>query len=293
MKNLIKVGFLVSYDWHLLKYAIPRIYKNADIIHLALDKKRLTWAGNTFDFDLEAFQKMISEIDIDHKIKLYEDDFYVSMLTPMQCEVRERNMLATQMGAGGWHIQLDADEFFLDFEKFIMCLNKFNNNSKPINICIGLLNLYKKTEKGYFYIENNETKLETVQVATNVPVYEHGRKNGHFNHQSPFFIIHDTWARSEEEILQKIENWGHKTDFDVMKYFEFWKSINENNFQTIQDFHPIAPKTWQKLAFRKAENLKQLLDEFPLIKYPLSMFQLFLKNNRNLARIKHLYSKFF
>ena len=59
-------------------------------------------------------------------------------------------------------------------------------------------------------------------IATNVPIYEYGRKNGHFNHQSPFFMVHDTWARSEEEILQKIQNWGHKTDFDVMKYFEFW-----------------------------------------------------------------------
>jgi hypothetical protein len=33
----------------------------------------------------------------------------------MECDTRERNMLAKYMGEGGWHVQIDADEYFADF----------------------------------------------------------------------------------------------------------------------------------------------------------------------------------
>lgn len=54
--NLIKVGFLVAYDWQLLKNALPAIYTGADIIWLAIDSQRLSWSGNTFAFDTEKFE---------------------------------------------------------------------------------------------------------------------------------------------------------------------------------------------------------------------------------------------
>lgn len=287
--TLIKVGFLVSYDWYLLRNALPLVYSEADVIYLALDKKRLTWAGNTFDFDEEAFNKMIDNIDIDKKIKVYEDDFFMENLTPMQCEVRERNLLAQQMGEGGWHIQLDADEYFLDFKSFTNYLKKMNIHQREVNICVVLLNLFKKTEKGFLYIINEG--LDLIQIATNKPYYEYGRKNGYFNHTSPFFILHDTWARSEEEVWQKISNWGHKNDFDTEKYFSFWKNINETNYHQIINFHPISPSVWGKLKFIEGQNIKEIVQKFTKNEFPLSKFCLFIKNNRNIARIKHFWSK--
>lgn len=287
--TLIKVGFLVSYDWYLLRNALPLIYAEADVVYLALDKKRLTWAGNTFNFDDEAFYKMIGSIDTDKKIKVYEDDFFMKNLTPMQCEVRERNLLAQQMGEGGWHIQLDADEYFLNFKGFIEYLKNKPIHQKPINICVAWLNLFKKISEGYLYIQNKH--LELIQIATNTPIYEHGRRNYFFNHISPFFILHDTWARSEEEVWQKVSNWGHKDDFDIVKYFNFWKALDEKNYKQIIDFHPISPSVWGSLDFVKGQSVEQIVEKFTKNKFPLSKFELFLKNNRNLARIKHLWSK--
>jgi hypothetical protein len=286
---LIKVGFLVSYDWHLLHNALPLVYAEADVMYLALDKKRLTWAGNPFSFDEKAFYAMLEHIDTEHKIKVYEDDFFVETLSPMQCEVRERNLLAKQMGEGGWHIQLDADEYFLNFKGFVSYLKKLNIAQKEINICAALLNLFKKTDTGILYIAHQN--LDLIQIATNKPYYEYGRKNGYFNHVSPFFLLHDTWARSEEEIKQKITNWGHKNDFDTEKYFLFWKSLDENNYQEAKDFHPISPAIWQALKFVEGQGIAQVIEKFTNKSFPLSKFELFLKNNRNLARVKHLWSK--
>lgn len=287
--SFIKVGFLVSYDWHLLKNAIPLIYTEADIMCLALDKKRLTWAGNKFDFDDEAFYKMIDNIDIDKKIKIYEDDFFVENLTPMQCEVRERNLLAKQMGEDGWHIQLDADEYFLNFKGFVIYLKKMSTTQKEVNICVALLNLFKKIEKGVLYITNQQ--LDLIQIATNKPSYEYGRKNGYFNHISPFYILHDTWARSEKEVWQKISNWGHKNDFDVEEYYSFWKGLDENNYHQVKDFHPINPSVWSELQFIEGQKIADIVQKFVKKDFPISKFALFLKNNRNIARIKHFWSK--
>ncbi len=296
--SIIKVGFLISYDWELLKNALPNIYADADIIYLALDKKRLTWGGNVFDFDEIAFKNLIKEIDINNKINVYEADFYQEHLTPMQCEVRERNMLATQMGENGWHVQLDADEYFIDFKGFTDYLKKINPNpkgtQKSINVCVNWLNLFKKMPHHYLCIENNSNNLESIQVATNVPIYEIGRRNGHFNHYGPFFMIHDTWARTEQEIWQKISNWGHKNDFDIQKYFQFWKNINENNYKDVKDFHPIQPKVWQKLLLVKANNIQEIIKNIEITHFTSDFIYNIkrkINNNRNFARLKALWSK--
>ena len=44
----IHVGFLLSYDYELLKIALPPVYKSSDRIFIAIDKEYLTWSGNKF-----------------------------------------------------------------------------------------------------------------------------------------------------------------------------------------------------------------------------------------------------
>ena len=126
----IQVGFLVSYDYELLKNAIPQVYKESDTIFLAIDKDRKTWNGNSFEIKEDFFQ-WINVFDVDAKIEIYEDQFYCPELTAMQCEVRERKLLGEKMGIGNWLIQLDADEYFLDFKKFE---SKYTVNGEKLDI---------------------------------------------------------------------------------------------------------------------------------------------------------------
>jgi hypothetical protein len=86
--------------------------------------------------------------------------------------------------------------------------------------------------------------------ATNKPEYLNARRNSHFNVISPFFVLHETWARGEEELLNKINSWGHDNDFASKEsYFNFWKILDEHNYIYVKDFHPLRSATWQKLGF--------------------------------------------
>jgi hypothetical protein len=294
---IIKVGYLVSYDWKLLEHSIPRIYSEADTITLALDKNRKTWAGNLFEFDEAGFHKLITRLDTQKKITLYQDNFFDSSLSTMQNEVRERTMLANQMGKGGWHIQLDADEYLLDFSAFVQGLKRIDTYpnpetiKKPVNVTGNWITIIKKVPSGYLYIKPDTTNLELCVLATQVPCYQHGRGNGYFNIKSNLFIVHESRSRSDEEFYFKLKNWGHNQDFNTDSYFAIWKAIDEHNYKYIKDFNPTGKGVWPEIAFAPAKNIDELIEFFKSDKtLKLSAFQLFLMNSRNLARIRQLFN---
>src|SRR5689334_5152113 len=112
-KTLIKVGFCVAYDWDMLKKSVPIIYPFADVICLSIDINRRSWNGQPYLFDEQAFRAWLTKIDVDNKIDLYEDDFALLNLSAMENDNRQRNLMAKRMKKGGWHIQIDSDEYFL------------------------------------------------------------------------------------------------------------------------------------------------------------------------------------
>jgi hypothetical protein len=298
MKPIIKVGFCVAYDWELLKKSIPRIYQFADIICLALDKNRRAWSGEPYSFDNEAFYQFIKTIDIDKKIDLYEDDFALAKLNSRDNGNRHRMLIAQRMGKGGWHIQIDSDEYFIDFGGFVNYLKKLHpnpsGNEKPLNVCANWISLLRKTGGGYVYVDFNNKLPETAPFATNVPQYERARHNGHFNITSPFYVLHETWARSEDELWFKINNWGHSVEeLDAetkrLSYYHLWQALDAYNYQYVHNFHPANPSAWPALGFVKGESIEEFLQNFTPPSFPLSAWQLTLKNNRNVARLQSLW----
>jgi len=273
----IKVGFCVAYDWYFLKNSLPLVYDHADTICLALDKDRISWAGKKFDFDEVKFKELISNIDLDGKIQLYEDDFHLTTLSPMQNEVRQRNKMAEFLGVGGWHIQLDADEYFVDFSDFVEKLQKYKGTAK-VNICVPWVTLFKQTQNNWLYVDACDTSLiEYIPVATKYPQYEYGRRNGYFNYKLNHILIHQSWARTLEEIKQKISNWGHKNDFNTQYFLEFWQSLNELNFSEASNFHPIVPHLWPSLKLILGSSVQDVVNH--LKKYPPSLI-----NDKELKR---------
>jgi hypothetical protein len=286
--NKIKIGFCVAYDWYLLKHSLPLVYKDADSICLSIDNERRSWAGEFFSINENEFFDFIEKLDIGKKIRILQEDFHLPHLTPMQNEVRQRNRMADFLGHDGWHIQLDCDEYFLDFSNFVNELRRLRG-TKPVNICCALVTLYKNVENGFLYVKALEKQgVEFVQVATNVPVYEYGRRNGHFNRYTRYIIIHQSWARSEEEISQKLFNWGHKNDFDAAKYLKSWKKVSKDNYKEQSNLHPISPSTWPKLEFVRAQDIHEFNRQFSWPDFPYSTLALWLKNSRMIARINRL-----
>lgn len=85
----IAVGFLIAYDYAILKHSLPLGYASADKIVLSLDDNRLTWAGQNFSFDNE-FKKWIQAFDRQGKVEWKEEHYYIRGNSPMEKETRQR-----------------------------------------------------------------------------------------------------------------------------------------------------------------------------------------------------------
>jgi hypothetical protein len=261
---MIKVGYLVSYDYALLLTSLGKLYQNVDRIYIAIDKNRKTWSGNLFEIP-DSFFEEIMRFDASGKIEFYFDDFYVPELTPMQNEVRERNMLLKKMGKG-WLLQLDVDEYIYDFDSLAKYLSKYSFLTIfpwlcPIILQGRFVTLFKKNQKGFLYIDLDERFC----FITNYPKYTSARNN---NLASKFFsginVIHQSWARDENEIIEKISNWGHSNDFDTNSFFDLWKNLNETNYQEYKNFHPLNQTSWDKLNFLPSNDIDDFVNKYAI-----------------------------
>ena len=291
MSSAIKVGLLLSYDYQYLKYALSCVYKEAEQITLAVDKDYRTWTGNNYTID-PLFFEWLTAFDKDKKISIYRDDFYIPELLPMENETRQRTMLGNFMGEGGWHIQIDADEYFVNFSEFVRFLHSqskyLNNPSKtPVTIIANWVILFKQTSKGFLYVNDHN---DIVHIATNYPRYETARNINYPHLYTNFFVFHQTWARSEEEIYLKLKNWGHKNDFDTDAYFKFWKAVDEHNYQEVKDFHPLSATLWKALSYTEGTNVQDFMRNYQQ-QNTLSVptWKLWSKNN---LKVEKKYSRF-
>jgi len=246
--KVIKVGILISYDYEFVKILLPLIYKHIHEIYLAVDIDRLTWSGEQFEIQ-EDFWIWIKEFDQQGKIVIYEDKFYISDLTAIQCDTRERNMLASRMGKCHWYIQIDSDEYFVDFEAFIKKLQEYDPKV-PTTIACKVATLFKQVEDGYLIVAESN---ESLNFATNNPAYHMARINESGNILKVWddLVLHQSWARGAEAIHLKFQNWGHKTDFSIESFYNLWCAIDKHNAHVLRDFHPLVKTTWRKLRFLK------------------------------------------
>jgi hypothetical protein len=259
MTRPIKVGVLVSYDYELIKNSLPPVYDYADRIVLAVDKEGKTWSGNSFQIS-DSFWEWVKEFDTQHKIEIYRDSFYVEGLTSTKNDTRERNMLGKYMGEGGWHVQIDADEYFADFKHFVDFLHYLDKKKKHVDYVFQeWLVLYKRVSDGYLVVKGSGGGTA---LATTRPEYicariiDRPKKIVY-----PQKIIHDSWARTEEALLMKLNNWGHNNDFNTEGYLHFWRAIDEKNYMFVRNFSPIWPDVWKELDYVESRDITALLYE--------------------------------
>ena len=262
MKREIKVGMLISYDYELAKNSLPLIYDHADKIVLAVDKDGKTWAGNDLHISDE-FWQWIKDFDTQQKIEIYRDSFYVEGLTTMECDTRERTMLSDYMGKGGWHIQIDADEYFIHFKHFVDFLHDLDREKRHINrVIVEWLILYKRTASGFLFIKETGGKCLYNPFATTTPRYVSAREisRPHRTILYPQRVIHDSYARSEQDLWTKLSNWSHNSDFDVDGYFHYWKAINEKNYMFVRNFAPVEPyDAWEELGYLEGKSIQDVI----------------------------------
>jgi hypothetical protein len=258
------IGFLVAYDFNYLKQSIPCVYPEADKIVLALDQRRLSFTGQPFRFD-EAFKNWITEIDTDQKITWLEAPFYKEGLSPFEAVMAMRNQLLQAMQPADWYMQLDADEYLLDCKGFKHWLTtqKFPKE-QIVQVRVAWKTIFKSVHQGYLLIGG---KPEYITIATNVPINTKERfHDAAHTITAPFTLLHQSWARDESEVLQKIKNWSHANDFDAMKFFGFWKKCTFKNYKYVRNLNPLHGPNWPCLELVWVKDIMGLIAFYR--KYP-------------------------
>lgn len=261
---MIKVGYLVSYDYSMFLTSVKQLYHHVNKIYVAIDIERKTWSGNIFEIP-DSFFNEVKQFDTKNKIEFYFDNFFIPDLLPMQCETRERNLLLKKMGKG-WLMQLDVDEYIYDFRSISQYLRNhwyltIFPRLTPIVFRGKLVTLFRQLSDGYLYIENNER----FSFITNQSSYTLTRNNDKVrNHYTNINVIHQSWARSEGEIQIKIKNWGHRDDFDTQKFFEFWKNMSNANYINYKNFHPLVPEVWNEIQFLPCSSIDELISIYAI-----------------------------
>lgn len=259
---LIKVGMPVSYDYAFLYHSLPLVYDHADRITLAVDQACRTWTGTPFAI-ADSFWDWIRDIDVQQKIDVYRDEFYRPGFKAMENDTRERMLLARQMGEGGWHVQIDSDEYFPNFGAFAQFLRRHSRwthfGARPIDVCAFLIPLFKQVDGGFLYIKD---AYETFFLATNFPDYKMARGSDHLIRYAPFCLFHQTWARAEPEVWTKANSIGHVDHFNVQSYFDLWKVVDRHNYRYIRNFHPLIPSVWPSLEWGPGKDISEFIRNF-------------------------------
>ncbi|WP_256010778.1 hypothetical protein [Desertivirga xinjiangensis] len=252
----IKAGFLVSYDYEYLKTSLPIVYPYIEEIFLCLDLKRRTWSGEIFTIS-DTFWSWLDQLDIEKKIVIYEDDFYIENVPVIELDTRERQMLSARMGDCDWFMQIDSDEYFVDFPELLRKLNNYEPG-EPVSINCKVIPMYKQTEDGFIIVSEAADYLPFI---TNSPVYTYARYSSGL--KQVFWddrVVHQSWARRSAEIKAKLNNWGHKDDFNTESYYNLWDAIDDHNYVYVRNFHPLDQVSWPKLELFKQRSIEDLIE---------------------------------
>lgn len=255
---MIIVGFLVAYDYELLKQSIPMVYEAADAIVLSIDAERRTWSGDSFAFD-EELRNWITAYDEAGKVIWKEDKYYVASSSPMENETRQRNLLFAGMTGYDWYVQLDADEYFIDFNGFCNWLKALHSPANA-SIAVKLKTIFKQEANCWYLVSG---RLERIAIAVKNPQYSVARHvAGNDVIEAPYAMVHQSWARTETAVRQKLQNWGHRDDLDAAAFLDLWKRCDVKTYKKYRHFHPLHPPIWQCLECIKAESLEALVNFF-------------------------------
>jgi hypothetical protein len=236
---------LLAYDHRFVPEAIRSYYSWADEIILGLDRDRLTWSKNPFELDLGKFQRDLALLDPLGKIRIIEENFH-RLDHPMDNETEERNQLSLSCRPGNWIVQIDADECAMNFAEFADWIEATHPQG-----CLWArtFNVFKIIGDWALVIE---PCYEGFPVATRLRwSYAAARNTSESPVSSPLCLLHHSFARSREEIRQKLTNWGHAREFDTNRFLELWDSITLENYQQLKNFHPLTPETWPALAAKR------------------------------------------
>jgi hypothetical protein len=248
----VKLSFYtpIAYDYKYAFAAVKSYYNIADEIILAIDKDRISWSGIKYDFDDILFNTTIKEIDTNNKIKIIEESFHKTG-SPITNDTNKRNEITKQC-SGEIIIGIDSDEILINANEFAEWLKSYTSKD---DISCHLMTVYKSFENKLLIA----MPLETTVIGTKLRnSYKQARNTSNRTMLSPLKLLHYSWGRTEQELKQKLYNFGHSNQFNIPKYFGMWKNTTLDNYASKRFFHPLGPRqsNWRYLQLFDLKDVK-------------------------------------
>jgi glycosyltransferase involved in cell wall biosynthesis len=133
-----------------------------------------------------------------------------------------------------WIIVLDPDEF-LDNDGWAKLKEFLETTDADAVICEGQYTMWKN---GYVADPPNDYQM-LIAVRPHVRFVDKRVINTAYV-VAPVWVYHFSWARTDDEVWNKISHYAHAKDFDIKKWYnEVWKTWKEGD----KDCHPTTPET--------------------------------------------------
>ena len=96
-------------------------------------------------------------------------------------------------------------------------------------------------------------------MTTNFPSYRVARNTRKRIVYTQNILLHESIARTEEELAFKLDNWGHNIDIkDKDAFLNKWRTTNKSNYKERQDFFYIEPEKWRNLEFCDGQTVDEI-----------------------------------
>ena len=259
-------AYVLAADPAWLETSIQSYYDIVEKIVVSYDRNKVGWTGRALPID-ECIDRAKS-VDKDKKMEFAPGNFAILSNSPMENETRQRREALAQAGEADWVLQLDTDEVVTKPSSLLKRLaalpasvscarwpmRSFFQRSvdgRYLEVCSrwrGHMEEYFPiaVRSGATLFEARNTFKDTVTLRSRTFSIE-SLSNASSRLARDETMLHFSWVRSQEQMLRKLQSWGHSRDFDTERYYrEIW-SRAPTEWSRLRDFHPLTPATWPAL----------------------------------------------
>lgn len=155
-----------------------------------------------------------------------------------EAEEQQRNTGVMLHGDKDWILVLDPDEFLTD-EDWDKLREFLSTTEAEAVVCEGQHTYWKN---GFVADPPRDYKM-LIAIRPWVKFLEKRIVNKPFV-EAPVWIHHFSWAKTDEEVWNKISHYAHANDFNILEWYEnVWKKWEPG----VQDVHPVTPDTLHDL----------------------------------------------
>lgn len=291
-QSKVGVVMVVQNDEETIERSVRSFYSQVEKIVVSTDP-RLGWSGKAISPDSTIDR--IRSLDVDNKIDILQGNF-CDFQHPQTSETIQRQItadwLSNRIPGLDWVCQIDADEEFLDFDRVLEFLGRAPNWSRGVmwmaaqvfNLLDDERVLVVTDHDGHiittrFFLAHrpfgrlvthrnpaivpfrlnrqtlrlNELLFRTNSVTNFIPTFDDTANSGGL-------CLHYPFGKSEARIAEKLETWGHATDFDTDSFFKLWKRT-KHNWADVKNFHPLNGPVWPALRAMTIAELRSSISK--------------------------------